>query len=69
MDLSLKKSKLNLGGWQLASKLPLLRNKHWRTNIPSVAFSKTQDLSFLHLVIICPAYATDRRVSQTVKQD
>jgi len=37
--------------------------------IPSVAFSKTQDLSFLHLVIICPAYATDRRVSQTVKQD
>ena len=39
------------------------------TNIPSVAFSKIQDLSFLHLVIICPAYATDRRVSQTVKQD
>ena len=44
--------------------------KHWRTtNIPSVAFSKIQDLSFMHLVIICPAYATDRRVSQTVKQD
>jgi hypothetical protein len=39
------------------------------TNIPSVAFSKIQDLSFLHLVIICPAYATERRVSQTVKQD
>jgi hypothetical protein len=37
--------------------------------IPSVAFSKIQDLSLLHLVIICPAYATDRRVSQTVKQD
>ena len=37
--------------------------------IPSVAFSKIQDLSFPHLVIICPAYATDRRVSQTVKQD
>ena len=37
--------------------------------IPSVAFSIIQDLSFLHLVIICPAYATDRRVGQTVKQD
>ena len=37
--------------------------------IPSVAFSKTQDLSFPHLVIICPAYATDRCVNQTVKQD
>ena len=58
MSLSLKKSNLNQD-----------RLKHWRTNIPSVAFSKTQDLSFLHLVIICPAYATDRRVSQTVKQD
>lgn len=45
-------------------------HKKFGTNlIPSVAFSKIQDLSLLHLVIICPAYATDRRVSQTVKQD
>jgi hypothetical protein len=37
--------------------------------IPKFPFSKIQDLSFMHLVIICPAYATDRHVSQTVKQD
>ena len=37
--------------------------------IPSVAFSIIQDLSFSHLVILCPAYATERFVNQSVKQD
>ena len=43
-----------------------------RTNnniIPSVTFSKIQDLSFPYLAIICPAYATDGLVGLTVKQD
>lgn len=38
-----------------------------QTFIPSVAFPIIQDLSFLHLVILCPAYATVRFVvNQTV---
>jgi len=40
-----------------------------KTNIPSVTFSKIQDLSFQYLAIICPAYATDGLVGLTVKQD
>jgi len=44
--------------------------KYQRTNIPSVAFPIIQDLSLLHLVILCPAYATVRFVDyQTVRQD
>jgi hypothetical protein len=44
--------------------------KHGRTIfIPSVTFSKIQDLSFQYLAIICPAYATDGLVCLTVKQD
>jgi len=44
--------------------------KYWGTNkIPSVTFSKIQDLSFQCLAILCPAYATDGLVGLTVKQD
>ena len=39
-----------------------LRNKHWRANIPSVAFSKPP---FQYLA--CLAYAIDRRVSHYVE--
>lgn len=46
------------------------KKKDYRTNIPSVAFPKIQDLSLMCLVILCPAYATVRFVvNQTVKQD